>query len=319
MNGRRKFLRFASASGCAVIAGVRAQAPEPVKRIGVLAEVPRETVLRPPQRALDALRQRGWIEGQNLAFVMRAAEGDQLPGVARELVEAKVDLIFTFSTPSTKAAKSATSTIPILFAVGDDPVGTGLVSSLSRPGGNATGFAAGLFDDKLLDIFKKAIPKASRVVFPFAEPSLDAKRAAQQLGITIVRLPLSNPAGVDAFLRDVNRSRPDGAVIPNVAWMNAIAFRFAEGFRAARLPAIAWSPEFTRAGGLLSFSAHEDEGLIKRRSETVDALLRGANPGDIPVELFSRYRLGVNLVAAKALGVTIPSSLLLQADDVIRS
>jgi len=321
MTRRRTFLQFVSAGTLAAATRVRAQAPAGMKTIGVLVEAPRDTPLRPPQQSVDALRERGWIEGQNLAFLIRAAEGDRLAVVARELVEAKVDLILTFSTPSTKAAKAATTTIPILFIVGDDPVSTGLVASLSHPDGNLTGAAAGLFDDKMLDILKQAVPRASRVVFPVAEPSAVAKRAAQHLGVTIVRVPLRNSAGVDVFLQAVSNARPDGVVVPNVAWMNMITDRFAEGFRSARIPAIAWPLEFTHAGGLLSYSAATDEGLMKRRSDSVNALLRGANPRDIPVELFSRFRLGVNLVTAKVLAITIPATLLLQAfpEDVVRS
>lgn len=317
---RREFLQIASVGGWAVVHDVRGQAPGSVKRIGVLIEAKQpDRPVPPPQWLLDALRKRGWIEGRNLAFEVRFADQrDRLPGLAQELVQAKVDVIVTFGTPATRAAKAATTTIPVAFNVGDDPVATGLVSSMSHPGGNLTGIVYGLLDEKLLDVFKQAMPKASRVVLPVASPSDAARRAALALGVEIVASAVAGPAALDAFFQSLQKMRPDGVVVPNVAWMGEHSHRFAEGLREARMPAIAPWSEFVHAGGLLSYGA---EGMPERRAARIDALLRGANPRDIPVEMPTHYRLGVNLITAKALGVTIPSSLLLQAhpDDVIRS
>lgn len=317
MIGRRRFLQIAGVRSYAVANAVHAQAPEVVKRIGVLVDIEPDRPLRPPQAALDRLRARGWIEGRNLAYEFRHSDrADLLPGLAQELVQAKVDLIFTFNTRVTRIAKAATTTIPILFEVGEDPVANGLVSSLARPGGNLTGFAYGLFDDKQLDIFKQALPKASRVVFPLATPSAAAKRAAQILGIEIVPSPVAGPSALDGFFQAVRKIRPDGVVLPNVQWINGNASRFAKDFLAAGMPAISTEPAFTRAGGLLSYGP---EAIIERRSDIVDALLRGANSRDIAVEMPTHFRLAVNLVTAKAFGVAIPSTLLIQAHDVVRS
>ncbi|MCC6196561.1 MAG: ABC transporter substrate-binding protein, partial [Burkholderiales bacterium] len=157
-----------------------AQAPGGVKRIGVLAEGQAGQAVRtaPPPDAVEALRKRGWIVGTNVLFEFRQSEQrEQLPALARQLVDAKVDVILAFGTPATRAAKAATTTVPIVFNLGSDPVANGLVASLSHPGGNLTGFVEGVLDDKLIEIFRDAMPKARRVVIAEAPLSPRAGRA----------------------------------------------------------------------------------------------------------------------------------------------
>jgi putative ABC transport system substrate-binding protein len=313
MIGRRRFLGVAGLSGYALAIGVRAQAPDGVKRIGVLVQGPPTMRLQPPPATIEAMRERGWVVGRNLSYDIRSWERpDQLPGIVDELVRAKVDLIATFSTPASRAAKSATATIPILFEVGDDPVSTGLVTSLARPGGNLTGFVYGLLEEKLLEMLKRAVPKAKRVVIPVAAPSAAARAAAEALGVEIIVIEVKDSAGLDAFFESLRKVRPDGVVVPNVQWMNVTARSFAEGVRKAGLPAIAWADEFAKAGGLLSY---RPDGMLERRAAMTDALLRGANPRDLPVQMPVEFRLTVNLAAAKALGLTLPHELLVLARE----
>jgi putative tryptophan/tyrosine transport system substrate-binding protein len=312
MIDRRRFLQLAAVGGCVVSGIARSQALPGAKRLGALAEGD----ITPPQAFLDALRERGWIVGQNLLFERRVARrADQLPEAARELVQSKVDLIFTWSTAGARAAKAATTTIPILFDVGVDPVPTGLVDSLARPGSNLTGFAFGLYDEKLLEILKEALPKASRVMYPIATLSAAATRVAHALKVEAIPFAVHGPEDFDAFFQALRKNRPDGVVMPNVGWMQLHATRIAHELKLARMPAIAIWDGFVPAGGLLSYGP---QFLMARRVAQIDAILRGANPGDLPVEMPTQFRLAVNLSTAATLGVTIPNSLLVRAHEVIR-
>ena len=317
MIDRRTFLQIAGVSGWALAGGVRAQAADGPKRIGLLFQGSPIPNVKLPQVIVDAYRARGWIVGSNLSLDVRMWERpDQLNVILEELVRDKVDLIGTFSTLSTRAAKAATSTIPIIFEVGDDPVATGLVASLARPGGNLTGFVYGLLDDKLLEILKRAVPNAKRVVIPLATPPPTMRAAATALRVEVIGLEVKDPSGLPAFFQALQKMRADGVVVPNVHWMNLSAKAFAEGMRRIGMPAVAWAEEFARSGGLISY---RPDSMLDRRMVMVDALLRGANPRDMPVQMPIAFRLTVNLVAAKALGLTIPHEVLVLAheEDVI--
>jgi len=261
------------------------------------------------------MAERGWVEGRTIVFERRVAQRRQdLPAVARELVESKVDLIVAMTTQSALAAKAATATMPIFFAVGGDPVRAGLVASMARPGGNLTGFTFGLFDEKLLEILQQAVPKASRVMYPEARPTDASVRAAQALGVRIFPFPVPGPEAFDAFFQEVRKVRPDGVVVPNIGWMAPHTARIATELKALRVPAIAIWTDFAKAGGLLAYGAVPDN---KRAADKIDALLRGANPGEMAVEMPTHFHLIVNVATASYLGIEIPESLLARADQVI--
>lgn len=321
--GRRNFLLAACCAGCIAARGARAQAPGPVKRIGVLFELPpgQPVPSGPPPEVVDQMRKHGWIVGGNLLYELRAAtQPDQFPARAQELVDAKVDIILAFSTPAARAAKAATTTIPIIFYLAADPVATGLVASLSRPGGNLTGLVWGLLDDKLLEKLKEALPNARRVMVADIAGSDRMKTAANAMRVELLPSHVPGPEALDKFFATVRATRPDGVIFTNVNWMTASTPRLAEGLLAARVAGIAQFHSFAQHGGLLAYGP-VDHGLIEHRSKVTDAILRGAHPRDIPVQTPLHYRLSVNLVTAKALGITIPSSMLLQArpEDIIRS
>ncbi|MCC6198154.1 MAG: hypothetical protein IT518_27190, partial [Burkholderiales bacterium] len=186
---------------------------------------------------------------------------------------------------------------------------------------NLTGFVEGVLDDKLIEIFRDAMPKARRVVIAEAPLSPRAGRAAELLRIEVVALPLNGAGEFDGFFAQVRRMRPDGVIVPNVNWLASFAERLAQGLLAARMPSIAQWHDFARAGGMLAYGPIFGAAIADQRVAVTDAILRGAHPRDIPVQTPTHYRLMVNLVTAKALGVTIPSNVLLQArpEDVIRS
>jgi putative ABC transport system substrate-binding protein len=317
--GRRKFLLAIACAGCIP---ARAQAPAVVKRIGVLAEFqPGQPVpSSPPPAVLEQMRKRGWVSGSNLFWDIRAAtHPDQLPVRARELVEAKADLILAFGTPAALAVKAATTTIPIVFHLAADPIASGLVASLSRPGGNLTGIVWGLYDDKLLETLKQAVPNARRVMVADIKGAERMKGAAQSLRVELLPSHVPGAEALDGFFAKVRATRPDGVIFTNVNWMSGSTALLAAGLLAPRIPGIAPFHSFAENGGLLAYGP-VDDGL-ERRSAVIDAILRGAHPRDIPVEMPLHFRLSINLATAKAFGITIPSSMLLQArpEDIFRT
>jgi putative ABC transport system substrate-binding protein len=289
-----------------------------VYRIGELREGPAR--FRKP--FMDAMRELGWIEGQHFKIETRTADRqDQLPALAAELVRLKVDLILTGGTPATRAAKEATKTIPIVFNLGDDPIGTGLVASFARPGGNLTGFTLGVYDEKLLELLKEAVPKVLRVAYaaPAQQIGERPKRlnaAAQVFRVEIRPIVVQGPKDFDTFFAAAKNLNSDGVLVPNVAWFRPHLERI--GFAAARshLPTIGYDRQFAEAGGLLSYGPAPFQS-VPRLAAQVDKILKGAKPADLPVEQPTKFELVVNLKTAKALGLTIPQSVLLRADEVI--
>lgn len=321
-SGRRNFLLALGAAGYLAARSARAQAPGPVKRIGVLFEIPpgQPVPSGPPPEVIEQMRTLGWVTGSNLFYEMRpATDPGQLPGRAQALVDAKVDLILAMGTPAARAAKAATTTIPIIFHLAADPVATGLVASMARPGGNLTGLVWGLLDDKLLETLKQVVPGARRFMVADIAGSARMKQAAQAMRIEILPSQVPGPEALDEFFAKVRKTRPDGVIFSNVGWMSTVTPRLAAGLLDARVPGIAQWHSFAQAGGLLAYGP-TDDGLVEHRAKVADAILRGAHPRDIPVQTPLHYRLSVNLVTAKALGITIPPSLLLQAraEDIIR-
>ena len=297
---------------------------------------PKLGVLRPGQLppthdpALDAfregLRSLGWIEGQNLTIEYRWGEGrpDRLPELAAELVRLNVNVILTATEPAIRAAKQATSTIPIVMAAAGDPVATGLVVSLSRPGGNVTGLTnqGRDLEGKRLELVKEVLPRVTRValIWDPANRTLvvrlrETQTAAQRLGLQLVALEARDPAGLKgAFDRAVKAGA--GAVILTAPIASIHRNTLKELITQYRLPVIHDAREWMEAGGLMAYGASNAD-LFRRAATYVDKILKGAKPADLPIEQPIRFELVVNLKTAKALGLTIPQSILHRADQVI--
>jgi ABC-type uncharacterized transport system substrate-binding protein len=287
-----------------------------VYRIGVLTDGS-DPASKP---FLDELRKFGWVEGQNLKIERRLADGqDKLPVHAAELVQFKADLILTIGTPATRAAKEATKTIPIVFSLGADPVANGLVASFARPGGNITGWALGLYNEKLLHVLKEAIPRVSRVAYlasPRGSSQEELNAVARALGIEVQGIVVKGPEDLDSFFVAAKRITASAVLVPNVAWLSPHLDRIAAAAVKSRLPAIGYDRKFADSGGLLSFGPERFQSA-PRLAAQVDRILRGAKPADLPVEQPTKFELVVNLKTARALGLSIPSTVILQADKVI--
>ncbi len=266
------------------------------------------------------MREFAWVERENVRVEARYAErDDQLPALAAELVRLDVDLIMTRGTPATQAAKRATNSIPIVFTLGGDPVERGLVANLARPGANLTGFVVGLYEDKLLQILKEALPGVSRVAYPvspFQDPNPAIRPAAKALGVQVLYIAVQGTEDFGPFYVTAQRAGVSAVLIPNVSWFAPIFERIASESVKRRLPAFGYRRTFAEAGGLLSYGpTFQPESRV---ADKVDKILKGAKPGDLPVEQPTKFELVINLKKAKALGLTIPQSLLLRATEVIQ-
>jgi putative ABC transport system substrate-binding protein len=305
-----------------------AQSPAKVHKIGLL--LPGRSEPSPTLEAFrQGLRDLGYVEGQTVALEYRWADGklERLPDLAAELVRLKVDVILTVTTPAIQAARQATSTIPIVMASAGDPVVTGLVASLARPGGNVTGLSL-LGPDlsgKRLELLKETLPKLSRVAVLWNSASTamqfsfrEAQAAARSLGIAFQSLEVKgNPEEFERVFSAVLRDRPDGLLVTLDPLTSLHRKRIAELAAQHRLPAIYELRLFVDAGGLMAYGPSSTD-LWRRAAAYVDKILKGAKPADLPVEQPMRFELVVNLKAAKALGLTIPQSVLFRADQVIQ-
>lgn len=302
---------------------VEAQPASKVWRIGLLLPGSPQS----PPALLQGLRELGYVEGQNLAVEARGAAGhvDRLHELAAELVRAGVDVIFTNGYPATVAAKNATKTIPIVFSTHVDPLGTGLVVSLARPGGNATGFTlmAPELAGKRLELLREAISGVSRLAIlmntanPGFEPTLrQTESAARSLGVRLHLLEAAAPAEFErAFASMVERGATALHVQLDPMFLVQRA-RLVELAAKHRLPALYDLREFVDAGGLVSYGPRLSEEL-RRTAAHVDKILKGAKPADVPIEQPTKYELVINMKTAKALGLTIPPSVLARADQII--
>jgi len=276
----------------------------------------------------EGLRQLGYVEGRNLIIKFEWAEGHQErhPALARALVRLTPDVILTAGTPGTLAAKQATQSIPIVTAIAGDAVAAGLVASLAKPGGNVTGLStlAPELDGKRLELLKEAVPKLSRVAVlrnpanPFTTIAWKAMQpAAEALAVKLQPVEASSPNDLDRALARIKAVHPDGLVL--------LVDRFLASYRAAivqfvvkhRLPGMFPYPEFAQEGGLMSYGPDYAD-MFRRTATYVDKILKGAKPGDLPIEQPTKFELVINLQTAKALGLTIPQSLLVRAQQVIR-
>jgi ABC-type uncharacterized transport system substrate-binding protein len=326
---RRTFVGTVAGGVLAAPLAVEAQQVGKVYRIGWLASkllVDSETQALAEAFA-QGLRSYGWIEGENITIVRRYAEGsEQYPAVAAELAMLRPDVIVTaLGEPAIAVLKNATSTIPIDMLVSADPVGTGLVASLARPGGNITGMSlqAPEMGGKRLEILKQVVPKALRVAVLWntayqgkvAEFS-DTQAAAAALKVTLEPVEVREPGDFERALSISARHRPDAMVVfadPLTVSYRQQIIGHATKFR---LPMISELREFAKAGALMSYGASIAD-LVRRAAGHFDKLLKGAKPADLPVEQPTKFELVINLKTAKALGLTIPPSLLGRADEVI--
>jgi putative ABC transport system substrate-binding protein len=275
---------------------------------------------------VQRLRELHWIEGRTVAIEIRWAEGrnERLADTAAEFVRRKVDVIVTSATPPTVAAKQATSVIPIVFAAVGDPVGAGLVESLARPGGNVTGLSLQQTDavGKRLELLREVIPGLHRlaIMANSSNPSSglemrEAQATAGTLGLESVTSEIRRPEDIaPAF--DALKGRVEALYVVNDPLVNTNRVRMNTLALAARLPAIYGFREFVEAGGLMSYGPNYSD-LFRRAAGYVDKILRGAKPADLPVEQPTKFYFVINLTTAKALGLTIPESFLLRADEVI--
>ncbi len=299
-----------------------------VPRIGFLGPTSPEALQHVVRAFREGLREHGWVEDQNIAIEYRWAEGqiDRFPMLAAELVRMKVDVIVVPSTPAALAAKRATATIPIVMTSGGDPVGSGLVASLARPGGNVTGLS-NLAEDlvaKLLELLKAAVPDASRIAI-LVNPhnrvhstfTKEADAAARVLNVQLVPLEARAPGEFESAFAAMARERAAATIVlPDpmfVTHRERIVRLSAQG----RLPAVYAFREFVDSGGLMSYGANIADNA-RRSAAYVDKILKGAKPADLPVEQPSKFELVINLKTAKALGLTIPQSVLIRADEVIQ-
>jgi len=280
---------------------------------------------------LDALRQGlrelGYVEGQNLVIEYRSADGrpERFPGLAAELVRLKVDLIVTRTSPAAQAAKGATRTIPIVMASIGDPFDPGVVASLARPGGNVTGLSAMITEvaAKRVELLRELAPGLARIAAlldmgnPIARSQWkEIETAARSLGIQAQLLDMRKSEDLGRAFDAAVGQRADALVVAQTIMM-ANRRLLVDLAAKHRLPAMSASREFVDAGGLISYGVSYPD-LYRRAAGFVDKILKGAKPGDLPVEQPTKFELVINLKAAKALGLTIPQSLLLRADQVIR-
>jgi ABC-type uncharacterized transport system substrate-binding protein len=325
---RRRFLIASTAS--VIASNTIAQQSTKVYHIGYLSTPTPSSVQRALQAFLRKLEALGWIDGQNLVIEYRWAEGDveRLPGLAADLVHRNVDLIVAPAASAALAAKKATSTIPIVMMFPTDPVGLGLVSSLSRPGGNVTGttYAPGSgILAKQLQLLKEAVPRATRVAVlsnpidlsytPQMEDGLEA--AAQALQIRLQRVQARGPEQFETAFATMVRERADALMGSGSSTWIVHGKKLAELAVKARLATMYGYREMVEAGALLAYGINMAD-FIGRAAGYVDKILRGAKPADLPVEQPTAFELVANLKTAKAIGITLPQSLLLRADEVIR-
>jgi ABC-type uncharacterized transport system substrate-binding protein len=313
-----------------VVAGAVAQA-QPT------TQIPRIARLSPLSASADApifaafrqgLRDHGWVEGQNLTIEHRFAEGkfDRLPELAAELVRLKVDVIISGSTPGALAAKDATSTIPIVMVTTGDPVGTGLISSLARPGGNLTGVTAlgQELSGKRLELLKEAIPSVTRIAVLSNPANPDTsfsvkgvEVAAQALGTQLRVFEVRDATGIDGAFRAMTGERAQALMVLTDPMFVTHRRSIVELSVKSRLPAMYPISEFADAGGLMFYGASLPD-MYRRAATYVDKILRGAKPADLPVEQPTKFEFVVNLKTAKQIGVTITPNVLARADKVIK-
>jgi ABC-type uncharacterized transport system substrate-binding protein len=300
--------------------------PTGTPRIGYLGSGKSTAVSAQAEAFRRGLRELGWIEGQTVTIEYRWAEenAERLPALIGELVQAKVNVIVLAGTAAIRTAKETTSAIPIVFVSLADPVTLGFVPSLARPGGNMTGVASEFEElaTKQLQLLKEAIPNVSRVALlyrPEIAPAVltAAEASARKLGLTVRTLKVAEVAEFENAFKTARSERAGAIQVLPSPYFNAQRARLAELAARYRLPAVYEFRNYVQDGGLMSYGPSIDE-MFHRMASYVDRILKGAKPGDLPIERPTKFELVINLKTAKALGLTIPQTLLLRADQVIQ-
>ena len=324
---RRAFL-LGSVMAVASPSAAEAQQAQKVWRVGYLSVVSVETDRGWVTAFRDGLRELGYREGQNIAFEQRHAahQLERLPTLAADLVRFNADVIVANGTPAILAARNAHKDLPIVITVNADPVGAGLVASLARPGGNITGNADGHADlgPKRLDLLKAAVPSTSHVAVVWNPATPQAVRqfenvqaAAPALRVVILPFTVTKPGDIEDVFVNIQAARANAVfIIPDESWSQGHEKRIAALAIKYRLPASGTMREYAASGMLMSYGA-DFHHLWRHAATYVDKILKGAKPADLPIEQPNKFELVINLKTAKALGLTIPPSLLLRADQVI--
>jgi putative tryptophan/tyrosine transport system substrate-binding protein len=323
---RRKFLATLGGAAAAWPLAARAQQPGKLPTIGFLGSATPTSQRTWVTAFVERLRELGWIEGRTITIVYRWAEGrpERFVEIAREFVQLKVDVIFAVGTEAAHAMKEATSVIPIVFPVAGDPVGTILVGSLARPGGNVTGLSNQATDlgTKRLEILREVLPGLRRLAimanaaYAGGAPKIgEIRAAARKLGVELVVLEPRRTEDITSALEPL-KDRVEALYVVGDPLMNLNRMRINTFALAARLPTMYVQREYVETGGLMSYGPNYPD-LNRRAADYVDKILRGTKPGDIPVEQPTKFDLVINLITAKAIGVAIPSMLLARADEVI--
>jgi putative ABC transport system substrate-binding protein len=305
-----------------------AQQPKKVIRLGFLAATSASTEKSRIEAFRQGMRELGYVEGKNIVIEWRFAEGklDRLPDLAAELVLLKVDVIVTAGPNSTRAVKEATATIPIVMGLDTDPVGSGVVASLARPGGNITGLSSlqPELSGKRLELLKEIVPRLSRVaVFGTsvnpgnAQALRETELAAGAFGVKLQYLDVLSPKDIETVFRSASKGRVDAVLLLASPVYISHRKQLADLAVKSRLPAIYNRPEYVEDGGLMAYSPSVDD-MFRRAAKYVDKILKGAKPADLPVEQPVKFEFIINLKAAKQIGLTIPPNVLARADRVVR-
>jgi putative ABC transport system substrate-binding protein len=310
--------------------GVIAQAQQPAKipRIGFLGAASASANSARIEAFRQGLRELGYVEGKNIVVEYRYADGksDRLPALAAELIGLKVDVIVSGGAAATRPAKEATSTIPIVMTNDNDPVGSGFVASLARPGGNITGLStlAPELSGKRMEILREIIPRLSRVAVlasstqpGYAQALEEMELAAKAFGLKLQHLNVLVPKDIETAFRAAGEARADAVLLLGGSVFVLQRKQIAALAVKSRLPAIHYRQEFVEDGGLMSYATSVTD-LSRRAATYVDKILKGAKPADLPVEQPTKFELLINLKAAKQIGLTIPPNVLARADKVIK-
>ena len=320
------FAIFIVLAVCGVVA--QAQQSTKVPRIGYLSGTTPYGQSERIEAFRQGLRELGYVEGKNIVIEWRSAEGkpDRLPARAAELVRLKVDIIVTGGATATRPAKEATVTIPIIMTSDNDPVGSGHVASLARPGGNITGLSnfSPELSGKRLELLKEIIPRLSRVGVlanstqpGYTQVMKELELAAGVLGVKLQYLDVLSPKDIETAFRAANKGRADALLVMASAVLNAQRKQIADHAVKSRLIAIYNNLQFVEAGGLMTYGVSTTD-LDRRAATYVDKILKGAKPAELPVEQPTKFEFIINLKAAKQIGLTIPPNVLVRADRVIK-
>ena len=305
-----------------------AQQPKKIARIGFLSAASPAALSARIEALRQGLRELGYMEGKNIVIEWRSSEGkaDRLPVLAAELVRLKVDVIVTGGAASTRPAKEATVTIPIVMAQDNDPVGSGFVASLARPGGNITGLStlAPEISGKQLELLKETVPTLSRAAVlgtstnaGSAQMLRETELAAGALGVKLQYLDVLGPKDIETVFQAASKGRADAVLVLGGPVLNSQRTQVVELAVKKRLPAIYFNPEFVGDGGLMTYGVSIND-LFRRAATYVDKILKGRTPADLPVEQPMKFEFIINLKAAKQIGLTIPHEVLARANKVIK-